>query len=263
MSPIATSRVMKAPPMVNAIRWATSNAPSVPPPPDDAEGFPAPPARRRAPGVRVVLLDPGGVPFTQAVAERLAGCAHVVILCGRYEGVDERVRARVSEEVSIGDYVLTGGELPARGRDVGAAVLSDGGVCSEPLQQVTELRHAALRRSLRGPARGGVQRDQVDVRRGMEAAREHRELLGVAVGVVHPVYQCPFERDSAVLLGEVLAARVHQHLDGVPLVDGHQFVPQVVACRMEGHREVHRQWPVRECLDAGHDADGADGEVAR
>src|SRR3954470_8548449 len=61
----------------------------------------------------VLMTSPQGRRFTQAEAMRLSGLAHVVILCGRYEGVDERVRARVTEELSIGDYVLTGGELPA------------------------------------------------------------------------------------------------------------------------------------------------------
>jgi tRNA (guanine37-N1)-methyltransferase len=61
----------------------------------------------------VVLTSPQGTRFTQDVARRLSGKAHVVLLCGRYEGIDERVRARIDEEVSIGDYVLSGGELPA------------------------------------------------------------------------------------------------------------------------------------------------------
>ena len=61
----------------------------------------------------VALTSPQGVPFTQAGAERLSRVPHLVLLCGRYEGVDERVRARVTEEISIGDYVLSGGELPA------------------------------------------------------------------------------------------------------------------------------------------------------
>jgi tRNA (guanine37-N1)-methyltransferase len=61
----------------------------------------------------VLLTSPQGTPFTQAGAARLSTKAHVVLLCGRYEGVDERVRSRVDEEVSIGDYVLSGGELPA------------------------------------------------------------------------------------------------------------------------------------------------------
>ena len=61
----------------------------------------------------VILTSPQGVPFTQAEARRLSELPHIVLLCGRYEGVDERVRARVTEELSIGDYVLSGGELPA------------------------------------------------------------------------------------------------------------------------------------------------------
>jgi len=68
----------------------------------------------REPGSHVVLLCPQGPTFTQSTAERLAGAGHLVLLCGHYEGVDERVRTQlVDEEVSIGDYVLTGGELPA------------------------------------------------------------------------------------------------------------------------------------------------------
>jgi tRNA (guanine37-N1)-methyltransferase len=61
----------------------------------------------------MVLMSPQGSRFTQAEAARLSRTEHVVLLCGRYEGVDERVRARVAEEISIGDYVLSGGELPA------------------------------------------------------------------------------------------------------------------------------------------------------
>jgi tRNA (guanine37-N1)-methyltransferase len=61
----------------------------------------------------VVLTSPQGALFTQAAARRLSGLRHIVLLCGRYEGIDERVRARVDEELSIGDYVLSGGELPA------------------------------------------------------------------------------------------------------------------------------------------------------
>jgi tRNA (guanine37-N1)-methyltransferase len=68
----------------------------------------------RTPGARVVLTDPRGRPFTQEVAGALARVAHLIVLCGRYEGVDERVAERLADEsLSIGDYVLTGGELPA------------------------------------------------------------------------------------------------------------------------------------------------------
>jgi tRNA (guanine37-N1)-methyltransferase len=66
-----------------------------------------------APGA-IVLTSPQGRRFTQAEARRLQGIAHVVVLCGRYEGVDDRVRAHLAtDEISIGDYVLSGGELPA------------------------------------------------------------------------------------------------------------------------------------------------------
>ena len=62
----------------------------------------------------VVITSPQGRPFTQGEAERLSRLPHVAVLCGRYEGMDERVRSLVAtEELSIGDYVLSGGELPA------------------------------------------------------------------------------------------------------------------------------------------------------
>ena len=62
----------------------------------------------------VILLSPQGRPFRQDEAVRLSGLSHVALLCGRYEGMDERVRELVAtEELSIGDYVLSGGELPA------------------------------------------------------------------------------------------------------------------------------------------------------
>jgi len=63
--------------------------------------------------VAVILMSPQGTPLTQAVARRLSVEPHIVLLCGRYEGFDDRIRDRVTEELSIGDYVLTGGELPA------------------------------------------------------------------------------------------------------------------------------------------------------
>jgi tRNA (guanine37-N1)-methyltransferase len=61
----------------------------------------------------VILLDPAGEAFRQARAEALARCSHLVMICPRYEGVDDRIRSMVDLEISIGDYVLTGGELPA------------------------------------------------------------------------------------------------------------------------------------------------------
>jgi tRNA (guanine37-N1)-methyltransferase len=62
----------------------------------------------------VVLLSPQGRPFSHVEAVRLSRLRHVMLLCGRYEGIDERVRQQLAtEEISIGDYVLSGGELPA------------------------------------------------------------------------------------------------------------------------------------------------------
>src|SRR5262245_41766927 len=60
-----------------------------------------------------ILLDPGGEVFAQARAIDLAARSHLIFVCPRYEGVDERIRTLVDLELSIGDYVLTGGELPA------------------------------------------------------------------------------------------------------------------------------------------------------
>lgn len=72
--------------------------------------LPAGPGPRDA----IVLLSPRGVRFDQATAERYARLDRLVLLCGRYEGIDERVREGVAtEEVSLGDYVVTGGEVAA------------------------------------------------------------------------------------------------------------------------------------------------------
>jgi tRNA (guanine37-N1)-methyltransferase len=67
----------------------------------------------RRPESTVVLLDAAGARFTQARAHELASRGHLLFLCPRYEGIDDRIRELVDLEISIGDYVLTGGELPA------------------------------------------------------------------------------------------------------------------------------------------------------
>jgi len=68
----------------------------------------------RTPGARVVLMDPRGRTFTHEVAAALARESHLILLAGRYEGVDARVGEGLADDaISIGDYVLTGGELPA------------------------------------------------------------------------------------------------------------------------------------------------------
>lgn len=88
--------VMKPEPIFDAVEWCLANA-------REGNG-------RKA---RIILMCPQGELFTQEKAWELAQEAHLIFVCGRYEGVDERVRTLVTDELSIGDYVLTGGELPA------------------------------------------------------------------------------------------------------------------------------------------------------
>lgn len=81
---------------VDIAAQAISEAASQPVPPDE-----------------VIMVSPAGEPLTQQLAEELSARRHLQILCGRYEGFDSRVEGMVTREVSIGDYVLMGGELPA------------------------------------------------------------------------------------------------------------------------------------------------------
>lgn len=69
--------------------------------------------RKNTPGEVVVLLDPQGEVYSQAIAEEFCKLQHIILVCGHYEGFDERVRTYVDREISIGDFVLTGGEIPA------------------------------------------------------------------------------------------------------------------------------------------------------
>lgn len=69
--------------------------------------------KRVAKGTRVALLTPKGETFNQKRAKGLSKLRHLVLICGHYEGVDERVREFITDEISIGDYILTGGEIPA------------------------------------------------------------------------------------------------------------------------------------------------------
>ena len=65
------------------------------------------------PGARVIVMTPGGAPFTQNLAQELSELSGIILLAGHYEGYDERIMDYVDAQISIGDYVLTGGELPA------------------------------------------------------------------------------------------------------------------------------------------------------
>ena len=65
------------------------------------------------PDAKVILMTPDGVPYKQEIAVDLSNEKHLIFVCGHYEGFDERIRTLCDEEISIGDYVLTGGEIPA------------------------------------------------------------------------------------------------------------------------------------------------------
>jgi len=70
-------------------------------------------ARREDPEVKVILMSPQGPVFTQDQARELAGLPHLMLICGHYEGVDDRIKYYIDGMLSIGDYILTGGEIPA------------------------------------------------------------------------------------------------------------------------------------------------------
>jgi len=70
-------------------------------------------AKAREPNASVILMSPQGRPFTQTIAQELLAVDSLILVCGRYEGVDERVLSWVDDELSLGDFVLTGGELAA------------------------------------------------------------------------------------------------------------------------------------------------------
>ena len=91
--------VMKAEPIFRAVEAVLSN-----------KGLPT----RKGEPTQIILLSPAGRLFNQTIARELATRERLVLICGRYEGVDERVREHlVTDEISVGDYVLSGGEIPA------------------------------------------------------------------------------------------------------------------------------------------------------
>ena len=70
--------------------------------------------KKEVPKAKTILLSPGGSPFDQEKASELSFQENLILICGRYEGIDERIRLHFAdEEISIGDYILTGGEIPA------------------------------------------------------------------------------------------------------------------------------------------------------
>ena len=90
------------------------------------------------PGARVVVMTPSGTPLTQGHLDRWAGEEHLLLVCGRYEGIDQRVADELAdEEVSLGDYVLAGGEVAAAAVIEGVARLLPG-VLGNPVSAETE-----------------------------------------------------------------------------------------------------------------------------
>ncbi|MBI4335669.1 MAG: tRNA (guanosine(37)-N1)-methyltransferase TrmD, partial [Candidatus Omnitrophica bacterium] len=79
----------------------------------DAVATLKPKTKNQKPKIKVILLSPRGKRFDQGTANRLAKQRQLILICGRYEGVDERVEKIITDKISIGDYVLTGGEIPA------------------------------------------------------------------------------------------------------------------------------------------------------
>ena len=85
-------------------------------------------------GSHVVLMTPRGATYTQKTAQKFAKLQNLILVCGHYESVDERVNAYIDESVSIGDYVLTGGELPAMSIADSVIRLLDGAISNDSLQ---------------------------------------------------------------------------------------------------------------------------------
>jgi tRNA (guanine37-N1)-methyltransferase len=167
--------------------------------------------RATDPSVRVILLSPQGRMFKQEIAFELSRLQHLCLVCGRYEGVDERIRNHyVDDEISIGDYVLTGGELPALivldavARLVPGVLGSDesieeesfvGGLLEYPHYTRPEIfeghrapeillsgNHAAIRRWRRQQSLLRTRLRRPDLLEKNQLSREDEELLAEAIG---------------------------------------------------------------------------------
>ncbi len=81
-----------------------------------------------------IIMSPRGKTYCQADAKRFSKLDHLIIVCGHYEGIDERVNSYCNESISIGDYILTGGEIPAMGISDSVIRLLDGAISSSSLE---------------------------------------------------------------------------------------------------------------------------------
>lgn len=88
----------------------------------------------KRPNSIVILLTPDGKTYNQKVAHELKNLEHIIIICGHYEGFDERIRTLVDYEISIGDYILTGGEIPAMAIIDSVVRLLDGVITKDSLE---------------------------------------------------------------------------------------------------------------------------------
>jgi tRNA (guanine37-N1)-methyltransferase len=84
---------------------------------------------------RIVLLSPRGKKYSQKTAKSLANCLELVLICGHYEGVDERINSYVDEEISLGDFILTGGEIAAMAVADSIIRLQKGAITNESLDE--------------------------------------------------------------------------------------------------------------------------------
>ena len=88
----------------------------------------------KTPDSKVILLTPEGKTYNQKIAKELAQEKHLIIICGHYEGFDERIKTLVDVEISVGDFILTGGEIPAMLVVDSISRLIDGVISSESLE---------------------------------------------------------------------------------------------------------------------------------
>lgn len=86
---------------------------------------------------KIILLTPDGKTYDQKTAKRYSTCKHLILICGHYEGFDERIRTLADEEVSIGDYILTGGEIAAEAICDSVIRLIPGAITKESLDSET------------------------------------------------------------------------------------------------------------------------------
>lgn len=96
-----------------------------------------PEAPQKLNDIEIIITSPSGIPFTQDLAKELSTKKQLIILCGRYEGFDQRIKDRATMEISLGDYVLTGGELAALSI-IDASLRHIPGVLGDPLSLEAE-----------------------------------------------------------------------------------------------------------------------------